>query len=242
MPFFLPRPELRRSGVSRGCRLVTDTPAVIFKRRRPSSGETTTLADLIRGLPELDEEATIYAAEPWEAHSRAILHIQDLETGGDLWVGDLKYFLEVDIARDAAEVCETWRREDGLPTSEEDRFRAVVHYAINDAYLPVRAQPALPAAERNGFSLTVTVMDADKQGGFAEIAAPDGSRARLVWDSAPGRFEQRAVPPPGETRSWGLFGVARPLPLTTDEEAARYLEALEDDLQAEWSRWRAQRG
>jgi hypothetical protein len=221
---------------------VPDTRVVIFKRRRPSLRETT-LADLIRRLPELEEKATIYAAEPWEADSRAILHVQDVETGeGDLWVGDLKYFLEVDIARDAAEVCEVWRREDGLATSEEDRFRAVVHYATNDAYLPVREQPPLPAAERNGFSLAVTLMDANQRGGFADVVAPDGSRARLVWDSAPARFEQRAVPPTGDSRSWGLFGVARPLPLTPDEEASLYLEALEDDLRDEWTRWRGQQG
>jgi hypothetical protein len=42
-------------------------------------------------------------------------------------------------------------------------------------------------------------------------------------------------------RRWGTYAVQLPLPMTTDEEAARYLRALLPDLIPRWRQWQANR-
>jgi len=119
-------------------RCFSDTARVYFWRRhRTGQSAPRTLGDVIRHLPDLDTEATIYAQEPWKPSSPALLRIQDLEANEGLFFDDCKYLLEVDLACDAVDIYEKWRRDEGLETLHNDRLRAVIHYATYDAYLPV---------------------------------------------------------------------------------------------------------
>ena len=71
------------------------------------------LSEAVASLESLDSDATMYAAVPWTAASRAVVAC----------VG-------------AVGVWSAWR--DGRIPSADDRFQAVIHYAVNDSYL----QPA----------------------------------------------------------------------------------------------------
>jgi hypothetical protein len=51
----------------------------------------------------------------------------------------LRYFLEVSIAKDAIRVWQQWR--DGAVPSLDEKVAAVVYYAVNDAFLPLTADP-----------------------------------------------------------------------------------------------------
>ncbi len=90
------------------------------------------LIEAIRVLDALDEEGTIYAAEPWTENSEAIV-AREPETGGlpaEAKRLGLSYFLEVFIA---SEVIEDWTANlDTQPTLQQKCAR-VIEYAINDA-------------------------------------------------------------------------------------------------------------
>lgn len=222
--------------LSRGSERADTEPVKVWGRSRDNSaGET--VAGLVKRLSQLREDETIYAREPWTPDSPALLHVQDVERGGDMVVGDFKYFLEVDIARDVVEVCEEWRRAEGLKTTGRDRVAAVIHYAAHDAYLPVHPEPPLPFAAVDGMELQVLWFDKDGPGGAARLTAPDGAIAQVVWDSGPTHSQHRAVHAPGG-RSWGLYGVGRPLPMTTDTEAVAFLASFADEAHSAWRAWR----
>ena len=84
-----------------------------------------TLAEVVGRLHDLDPAATIYAARPWAADSPAVVAVEP--DNGDLpgEAAGLEYFLEVDLAVEAATV--------GTAGS---RLARVLHYAENDAYRP----------------------------------------------------------------------------------------------------------
>jgi hypothetical protein len=88
-----------------------------------------TLLEAVESLNSLDDQSTIYAAEPWTATSQTIVAN---EAKGDLTValqeGGLKYFLEVFVAR---EVLEDWIT-DTEPTLQDKCVR-LIQYAKNDA-------------------------------------------------------------------------------------------------------------
>jgi hypothetical protein len=90
------------------------------------------LADAVAGLASFDESATIYAAEPWNAESAAVIATEP-ESGG-LPEGasprGLKYFLEVSIARD---FLEGWEATLSGRPSEQERCARLIRYAIDDA-------------------------------------------------------------------------------------------------------------
>jgi len=90
------------------------------------------LIEAIRDLDSLDEESTIYAAEPWNENSEAIV-AREPEAGGLPSEAErlgLKYFLEVFIAR---EVIEGWMSNlDAQPTLQQKCAR-LIKYAITDA-------------------------------------------------------------------------------------------------------------
>ena len=48
-------------------------------------------------------------------------------------------FLEVDIAKEAVRVWSEWRG--GITPTLEDKLAAVIHYALNDSFLPVDEGP-----------------------------------------------------------------------------------------------------
>lgn len=94
--------------------------------------EATRLGDLLDRLASLDEDATIYAAEPWTDESTAIVAIEP--PAGDLPEEaarrGLKYFLEVHVARD---VLAGWEATLSQPPTTQERRARLIRYAIHDA-------------------------------------------------------------------------------------------------------------
>lgn len=91
------------------------------------------LLDALAKIDEFDEEATIYAAKPWSPTSATVIAVEGEETANKAIHDGLAYLLEVSIARDVIEVWSEWRG--GRVPSDDERCEAVIHYAINDAYL-----------------------------------------------------------------------------------------------------------
>jgi hypothetical protein len=59
-----------------------------------------------------------------------------LEDDGVWWAErGLSYVLEVELAKEAIQVWRQWR--DGAEPSAAQRCAAVIHYAVNDAYLEI---------------------------------------------------------------------------------------------------------
>lgn len=91
-----------------------------------------TLGEAIRDLSSLDEESTIYAAEPWGINSEVVV-APEPDAGGipmDAQRLGLKYFLEVFIARD---FLTGWLENlDAAPTID-DQCARLIQYAITDA-------------------------------------------------------------------------------------------------------------
>ena len=95
-------------------------------------GKAMTLLESVRDLDSLDEEGTIYAAEPWTADSRVIIARQP-EIGGHSAEAQklgLEYFLEVYIAR---EFLEGWEKYLDAEATLQQRCARLIEYAINDA-------------------------------------------------------------------------------------------------------------
>ena len=95
-------------------------------------GTVSRLGEAIRQLSSLDQDATIYAAQPWIGESSAIVAIEG-ESGQipeEAERRSLKYFLEVSVARDFLEGWESTL--DATPT-EQERCDRLIRYAIDDA-------------------------------------------------------------------------------------------------------------
>lgn len=97
-----------------------------------SSGGHMTLEELISQLTETDDGLTVYASEPWSAHSDAMaVSNRDGTTRPD--AEGRTYLLETVLIRD---VLETWSSHHGGATpSPQEACQAVIYYAENDAYL-----------------------------------------------------------------------------------------------------------
>jgi hypothetical protein len=92
-----------------------------------------TLRDALASIDDFDDEATIYAAKPWDPTSTTVIAAEGEETANTAIGEGLAYFLEVSIAKEAIEVWSEWRG--GRVPSADERCEAVIHYAVNDAYL-----------------------------------------------------------------------------------------------------------
>jgi hypothetical protein len=91
-----------------------------------------TLAEAIRDLDSLDEESTIYAAEPWSADSQAVV-VPEPDSGSlptEARKLGLKYFLEVSITR---EFLEGWVGSLEAEPTTQDMVTRVIQYAVDDA-------------------------------------------------------------------------------------------------------------
>ena len=91
-----------------------------------------TLHDIVRSLPRLDEELTIYAQSPWSLSSPAIAAVEP-EVGGMPDVArrqSLVYFIEISIAR---EFLQDWVNSKGGRASTEEQCERLIQYAQNDA-------------------------------------------------------------------------------------------------------------
>jgi len=87
-----------------------------------------TLRDVIERLDEFGADGTIFA-ESATPTARAAVGVEDEDESG------LPYLLEVAVALEAIEVWKAWRP--GEAPSLDDKLAAVIHYAENDAWLPI---------------------------------------------------------------------------------------------------------
>lgn len=95
---------------------------------------TMMLRDTLASIEQLDEDATIYAAEPWTAASPAVVALEGEQEAMDALRDGMAYLLEVSIAREVIEVWAAWRG--GRVPNPEECSEAVIYYAMNDSYLP----------------------------------------------------------------------------------------------------------
>jgi hypothetical protein len=95
-------------------------------------GQVTKLADLVTALESLDENATIYAGEPWTCESPAVVELEPSSGGLPEGAGraGLKYFLEVFVARD---FLADWESGLDKAPSVQERCDRLIRYAVDDA-------------------------------------------------------------------------------------------------------------
>ena len=90
------------------------------------------LIDAVRDLGTLDGEGTIYAVEPWTENSTVVIE-KEPATGGiptNAQKFDMKYFLEVFIARS---FLEGWTASIDVEPSLAEKCERLIYYAIHDA-------------------------------------------------------------------------------------------------------------
>jgi len=94
-----------------------------------------TLFEAIRDLDSLDEESTIYAAEPWTADSQAIVMPQpdDGRLPDEARKLGFEYFLEVWIAREVLQDWVEWVESLNAKPTLQMKCARVIEYAVNDA-------------------------------------------------------------------------------------------------------------
>ena len=91
-----------------------------------------TLQELISRLSAADDRLTVYASEPWSAHSDAVAVVNADGTTRPDQQGRA-YLLETVLIRD---VLEAWSsHHGGAVPSPQEACQAVIYYAENDAYL-----------------------------------------------------------------------------------------------------------
>jgi hypothetical protein len=86
--------------------------------------------DVISALPSADPESVIYTSAPLTPRSEAMICAKAESPAG------LDYLLEVALAREVLHVWADWQH--GRQPTPEQAARAVIHYAQQDAYEPVR--------------------------------------------------------------------------------------------------------
>jgi hypothetical protein len=94
-----------------------------------------TLREIINQLETLPDAVSIYAtkSKDWDVDAPAALVLEADASEIGIELEELRYFLEVYIAKEALEVWNEWRNG-ALPTTEE-RIAAVLYYASHDAYI-----------------------------------------------------------------------------------------------------------
>ena len=106
-----------------------------------------TLRDVVDQLDALPNSDTIYAEDLASveerggsvADARAVVTTEGEDGLPPPSAEGLRYFLEVRIAKEAIRVWCQWR--DGAVPSLDEKLAAVVYYAVNDAFLPLTAEP-----------------------------------------------------------------------------------------------------
>ena len=92
------------------------------------------LAELVQRLDSFGDDLTIYieSEKAWCESSEVL--VVPRSKGNDLQNSHrtFKYFLEIDLAKEAVEVWSDWN--DRIPTNSE-KCNAILYYAENDAYL-----------------------------------------------------------------------------------------------------------
>lgn len=93
-----------------------------------------------------------------------------------------------------------------------------------------QAEGRYPSAVVDGFELRMFV--SYDECGDAWVKAPDGRIASLVWETGDPSYFRVVLEP--DARRWVTYAVQLPVPLTNDEQAARYLAALLPELRPRW--------
>ena len=94
-------------------------------QRKAASASRHTRERAVEQLEALDPGATIYAAKPWTADARTVVAVEPEDASRvRVDAADFEYFLEVDVALEAATV-----------SSAGTRFERVLYYAENDVFL-----------------------------------------------------------------------------------------------------------
>lgn len=90
------------------------------------------LIDIVSQLDNFDEEMTIYASEPWDLNSDALVDFEPDEGGLPLEAREknLEYFLEVYLAK---EFLDGWVENQKAGVSRSEICNRLIEYAINDA-------------------------------------------------------------------------------------------------------------
>ncbi|MFI5015132.1 MAG: hypothetical protein ACHQAY_22585 [Hyphomicrobiales bacterium] len=90
------------------------------------------LIEAVRDLASLNEASTIYASEPWTPSSDVVVAPEPKSGGLPEQAArlDLKYFLEVFIARD---FLEGWAANLGKEPTLQEKCARIIAYAITDA-------------------------------------------------------------------------------------------------------------
>lgn len=90
------------------------------------------LIDVINSLDIFEEDKTIYAVEPWNTDSKAIVAIEqdDGSLPGEVRSMGMSYFLEVFLAK---EFLEGWIASQAHQVTIEEKCARLISYAINDA-------------------------------------------------------------------------------------------------------------
>jgi hypothetical protein len=96
--------------------------------------ENMNLAVLLDRIDDLPDEFTIYVANTGEL-SPATPAVARSEPADGLAPSDMRYLLEVPLAREAIKVWSDWRH--GRSPSSDDKANAVIYYGENDAYMPL---------------------------------------------------------------------------------------------------------
>ena len=112
--------------------VVAYAAASCIQRQLLDPTKTMNLLEAVHDLDSLDEEGTIYAAEPWTEKSEVVV-AREPESGGlpDEAEGlGLNYFLEVVAAR---EVMEDWISSLEREPTTQQRCSRLIEYAIKDA-------------------------------------------------------------------------------------------------------------
>jgi hypothetical protein len=93
-------------------------------------GTAMRLDEVMRSLDAFRDDATLFVRRPWTPASECIVVVVDEEPDAieQLKPKNLEYFLEIDIIKEVLGVFA------GKFPSEDEKLRAVVHYAENDAY------------------------------------------------------------------------------------------------------------
>jgi hypothetical protein len=92
-----------------------------------------TLLDIVAQLHVLDKTQTIYAKEPWNESSEAVVAPED--EGGALvpprlQTNGFRYFIEVHIAKD---FLHDWRESTSSTPSDREACARLIEYAVYDA-------------------------------------------------------------------------------------------------------------
>ncbi len=90
------------------------------------------LLEVIERIKDLDPSTTIYASEPWSAHSLAVVAHEPSDGGLPAQARErgLSYFLEVFLA---CEFLDGWSSEENEGASEIEKCHRLIQYALNDA-------------------------------------------------------------------------------------------------------------